>query len=446
MRTNLLRFLIIPMLLVLLFASTTAALSASTDKETYYPGDALTVSGTATPNAIVSITVYNPNNELVAIDQVTAGGDGSFTKTVLTFPDEPTATIPLGTYTVVVKDTATNEEESLEVTYEKPAATIQGTVTATDGTPIADATVTVKLGTLTVAVDTTDENGAFSATVSETGTYTIEVTASGYEAATTEVEVTQLPQNVAVEITLEEEKLTIEIESITADGKPMVGVAREGDLLTINAKVSYGQNEITDATVTGYLTSTVREAGGMPPIEFELTYDEHTGAYVGTVQVPSPGVDRLCSLKLVVEYQGMTAETDTEFITLVNTPSELENLTTQFEELSTQVSTLSESITGLQNDLGALQDNLGSLQTTVSSLEEVVQTLQSQVGNLAAKEDLNNLQTQLQQLQEQLNTIQEQVNSVSGAKSLAQGAIAVGIIAIIIALAALAYLNKKIQG
>ena len=462
MRKTLKYMIIIPALLTLmLIAGTSAsALSAAPSQSVYYPGQQLVVQGSATPNALLSIVVYNPNNQMVALDQAKAGADGSFTDTVLTFPSEPTQTLPYGTYTVNVKDTATNEETSFTVTYEQAEATIQGTVVSEEGAPIAGATITVKLGTVTVAVLATNQSGSFSVDVTNTGTYTIEVSATGYVSKTTQVNVTSLPSTATVQVTLKEETLSVEIESILANGKPMVGVAREGQTLVITAKVYYGGSEVSNATINGYLTSGVRQVAGLPPMEFQLSYDSNVGAYIGTIMLPSPGVDRTSTINITASYGDMMSYVERSFITLVNTPETVSNVVSQVNSLSNQVGNLSKTITGLQSNIGTLHNNLNSLQntvnslqSTVSSLQATVNSLQSQIGNLAAKQDVTNLrnqltqlQTQLTGLQDQIKTLQTQVSAVSGARGIAWGAIAIGIIAIIIAIAALGYMNKKIQG
>ncbi len=456
------KYMLIPVLLTLIIAVgiSASALTVAPSKTTYYPGEQLVISGTATPSALVSIVVYNPSNQLVALDQVKAGNDGSFTKTVLTFPAEPTNTFPLGTYTIIVKDTATNEEQTLHVTLEQPKAVISGTVTSSEGTPVGGAVVTVKLGTVTVLITQTDDNGNFAATVYDTGNYTIVVSAEGYASATANVVVSQLPSTQSIQLTLKKQTLSIEIVSLKADGKPVSGIVREGAILAVEAKVKYGDAELSNATVKGYLTSAVREAAGMPPLEFELTYSSEAGAYVGSVTVPSPGVDRTCTVKVEATYEDMSAHDSMNFITLVNTPKNLKdinakilNVTTQINKLNTIINGLKTNLNNFQTNFNTLQTTVNNLQTTLNTLQTTVKNLQSQIGNLAAKQDLSNLQsqltqlqTQLKDLQKQLNNIQQQVNAVSGAKSVAYGAIGIGVVAIIIAIAALAYINKKIQG
>jgi len=67
-----------------------ATISITTDKSSYAVGDALVVSGTATPVEVgqdVSIIIYGPSGDIRALDQATPAADGTFSKTVMVFSD-----------------------------------------------------------------------------------------------------------------------------------------------------------------------------------------------------------------------------------------------------------------------------------------------------------------------------------------------------------------------
>ncbi len=427
------------------------ALSVSTNKSVYYPGDQLVVSGTATPNALVAIKVVNPAGSLVALDQVKADSTGKFSDTIMRFPSQATSQYPYGIYTIIVKDTANGEQQTIKVEFTSPVATITGTVVSEKGTPISGATVSIYKGTALIAVKKTGANGEFTIQVSETGAYTIKVVASGYTPCEKTIEVTQIPATIPVKIVLQVQKLTVEIVGITANGKPMLGIAREGETLTVLAKVTYGAEEITNATVKGYLTSGLRALSGLKPIEFDLAYSPTDKAYVGVVDIPVTGVDRQCTLTIEASYAGMTATCKQSFITLVNTPLVMRSIANRTSTVEKEVSSLSTTIQDLQK-------TVGSLKTTVSSLSSSLQQLQTTISSLAKKQDLASLQQTVSSLKNQLSTLQSQLNNltskvnqlsssvgaVSGARSVAYAAIAIGIIAIIIAIISLAYLNKKI--
>ena len=507
--------ILVAWLAIMLALVPVAAITVSTEKDTYYPGEQLVISGLATPNALVSIVIENPNGALVALDQVRVGDDGTYSAAPLSFPSEANNLFPFGTYTITVKDTATGEEATATVQFVSPLATIRGTVIDEAGNPVEGATVTVLMDGATVAVDVTDASGAYEVTVGEVGTYTVRVEKDGFITVEETIDVTNIPGTFTADVVLTTQKLSVVIEAITRDGKPLFGVAREGETLEVKAKVYYGNTEVSDATVRGYLTSGPRAAMGLPPIEFELTYDADIGMFVGSVQIPAPGLDRTCMLTVEATYGEETASQTIEFITLVNVgqqvadlegqvtdlESRLGDLEGQTAQLSDQVTSLSgtvgqltDQINQLTGSLGQLQNNLNSLQTQLNTLQATVQNLQAQLGDLAKKTDVDNvrnevnlvrddvnnlkntinaLQSQLNQLQNNLNQLQSNVDAlnqklgnldnklanlesqvndlnnkvqaVSGAKGLAQAGIAVGIIAILIALGVMFFINKKIS-
>ncbi len=480
MNKSIMKIVLASLLAFMLIVQVANALTASPNKTEFYPGDTLVVSGTATANALVAVTVENPTGALVTLAQGKAAGDGSFSIDVLTFPSSPTSLLPFGTYTVTVKDTATGEETSFTVEFTSPVATINGVVVDEQGAPIEGATVTVKLAGTTVGITYTDANGQFSVDVVDPGTYTVEVSKDGYVTQTTTVDIPSIPAVETITVTLSAQTLSISVESITRDGKPFAGVAREGETLTVKLKVLYGNDEVTDATVKGYLTSAPRAMMGLPPIEFDLVYDSGEQAYVGTVELPAPGLDRECTLTFEATWNDMSAEESIKFITLVNNPQSLQDLETRVGNLENQTNSLSQTIQDLKDNVNTLSSSLSDLQAQLNSLSSTVQSLQDQIANLASKSDLdqlrsdlnsarsdittlqsnlNSLQSQLNDLQGQLNSLssqmnnlqsqlddlQSQVQGLSGAKGLAQAAVALGIIAIIIAIAVMLFLNRKIS-
>lgn len=487
--------------LLLILPVVAGAITVSTDKEVYYPGDTLTVSGLATPNALVSVVVNNPTGALVTIDQVRAGEDGTYSITILTFPTTVSELFPFGTYTITARDTATGEEASVQVQFTSPMATITGTVVDAQGNPVEGATVTVLMEGATVAVDVTDDQGNFEVMVADTGTYTVKVEKEGFVTSEVSVTVNELPSTVTTTIVLNTQRLSVSIEAITRDGKPLFGVAREGEVLEVKVKVYYGNVEVEDATVKGYLTSGPRMAMGLPPIEFELVYDPETGLYTGSVQIPAPGLDRQCMVTVEAAYADETASQTVAFITLVNTVQQVADLEqrvgdleVQTQQLQETIQVLSDTVSQLSGNLEQLQDNLNNLQTQLTTLQATVQNLQNQLAGLAAKDDVenlrnevnllrndltnvqnnvNNLQNQLNQLQtnindlnaklndldgkigglesrlanleNQVNQLSDQVKNAAGARGLAQAGLALGIIAILIALGFAFYINKKIS-
>ena len=120
------------------------ALTIAGDKDEYNPGDQLTVSGTAGPNADITFKVSNPNGAQVAVGQTTADSNGDYSVTLLRFPSAATTTFPFGSYTV----TATADEGTAELTV---------TLTEASATPSQPAA--------------SSESGGFAVAVTSEGTY-----------------------------------------------------------------------------------------------------------------------------------------------------------------------------------------------------------------------------------------------------------------------------------
>ena len=120
------------------------ALTLSGDKDEYNPGDQLTVSGTAGPNADITFKVSNPNGAQVAVGQSTADSNGDYSVTLLRFPSAASTTFPFGSYTV----TATADEGTAELTVTLTEAAV------TPSQPAASS-----------------ESGGFAVAVTSEGTY-----------------------------------------------------------------------------------------------------------------------------------------------------------------------------------------------------------------------------------------------------------------------------------
>ena len=145
-----------PILVEIPFA--TASFEITTDKDTYTPGDYMTLTGSgATPNSPITLQLYDPDNNRVKIDQVTAGADGTFT--ITNFYHFTSSSTP-GTYTI----------KAYEATL-KIWATATVTLTIPDTTPptitdVSPGNTTITLGsTITITVTVTDDTGVESVTL-----------------------------------------------------------------------------------------------------------------------------------------------------------------------------------------------------------------------------------------------------------------------------------------
>jgi len=119
-RTPVALLLAILAIAILLPAAAAQAITVETNKDVYVPGDALIVSGTAPPNAAVSIQVYNPAGSQCGIGQNTSDAQGNYMVTVFTFPSEPTTSFPLGNYTVKAYSGGNTAEKTIQFASQAP--------------------------------------------------------------------------------------------------------------------------------------------------------------------------------------------------------------------------------------------------------------------------------------------------------------------------------------
>jgi hypothetical protein len=160
------------LLAVILIAPSARALQVTSpvENQVFYPGDTLVVAGkTSVPQQLVAISVYDPNNRLLTLDQVTSDNTGAFSLTLFRFPTEPRANFPEGVYTIEIKEVATGDTKVIRVafTYITPTPTPIETDTTAIQPPV---TVTITVTQIQNVTITT------TATVTETKTVTQPVT------------------------------------------------------------------------------------------------------------------------------------------------------------------------------------------------------------------------------------------------------------------------------
>ena len=160
--------------LLLLAPALAQMLTVTTDKDFYGPGERITVSGTAVPNADVTVQLFNPNNELVAMDYTKSGADGKYSMSFVVPAQLPTGKWILGTYTVRAFVAGTEAKAMITIGLK---AVVKGKVVDTKGAPIVGATVTVGPASATTGAD-----GTFEVSLATEGTYAIRVEKAGYYA------------------------------------------------------------------------------------------------------------------------------------------------------------------------------------------------------------------------------------------------------------------------
>jgi hypothetical protein len=149
-----------------------ANLTVTTNAATYAPGDTITVSGVAVANTDVTVQLLNPNSQLVDMNYVKSGSDGSYSMTFVIPASMPTGQWIFGTYTVKAFMATTTASTTVAI-QQKIAVT--GTVVDSTGAALSGATVTIGTASATTAAD-----GTFTVGLSAAGSYTMTVTKSNY--------------------------------------------------------------------------------------------------------------------------------------------------------------------------------------------------------------------------------------------------------------------------
>ncbi|MDH5807197.1 MAG: carboxypeptidase regulatory-like domain-containing protein [Candidatus Methanomethylicaceae archaeon] len=176
-------------LLLLITPILASTLTITTDANVYSPGDTIIVTGSAIPNADVTIQLFNPNNELVDIVIVKSGSDGSYATSFKLPSTMPMDKWIFGTYTVKAFMAGQTATKTITVQLR---IIVTGKVVDSTGAPISGATVTIDTVSATTGVD-----GSFTIGLPAEGTYTMKITKTGYYAYTAKVTATaDKPTNV----------------------------------------------------------------------------------------------------------------------------------------------------------------------------------------------------------------------------------------------------------
>ena len=150
-----------------------AALTVTTDKAEYVPGDTLVVSGTATPNSAVTIRVYNPGGTPQAFAQALTDGDGAYSaNNVLVWPATATANMPYGTYRISAVDAGNGDTTEATVEFAESTA-----VPSTTTTSVSTTTVLLTVTRTNTATSTTTATTTSTSTSTRTMTSTATTTA-----------------------------------------------------------------------------------------------------------------------------------------------------------------------------------------------------------------------------------------------------------------------------
>ncbi|MCD6323994.1 MAG: carboxypeptidase regulatory-like domain-containing protein [Desulfurococcales archaeon] len=313
------------------------ALTVSTDKPSYIPGETVVVTGTAAPGATITVGIESPTGQLVDFKEATAGSDGTYTVSFVIPSSIPTGNWKeLGTYTVKAQSAGHTATTTFKIAM---TAWVTGTVVDENGNPVAGATVTaVEAGVQT----TTDSNGKFTLSVNP-GTYTLKASMAGYVSAEEQVTVKTGANDVG----------TIKLVSL------------QSEISALKAQIADLQQQLTA------LNSTLKDqldqiSKSLDDLNTALGNHEATTEEIAT-QVNNLGSD-------VAKLQS----------SLSALQSTLNDLSGKVDSLSTAVNNLKSSMDKLNSDVtSALNDVKG----TVSGLRSDIQGLRQDVSSVSGKMD-----------------------------------------------------------
>jgi len=158
--------------LALIVPAYAQALTVTTDKDVYGPGETIKVSGTAVPDSDVTVQIFNPALQLVDIDVARAGADGKYTLSFKIPEKIPTGLWTYGTYLVKAYMAGQVATKTIEI---RLAVTVVGKVVDKAGVPIPDADVIIG-----PASGKTLSDGTFTIGLPAEGTYTVKISKAGY--------------------------------------------------------------------------------------------------------------------------------------------------------------------------------------------------------------------------------------------------------------------------
>jgi len=216
-----------------------ANLTVSTDKDTYAPGETISVSGTAVASTDVTIQLINPNGQIVDITYVKSGSDGSYSTSFKTPSSMPTGQWILGTYTV--KSFMGTQTATKSISIQQRIA-VTGKVVDSAGSGVSGATITV--GTVSA---TSGADGSFTVSLASEGTYTMKVAKTGYYTYTGTVTAKIGTTDVGtIKLTSLEDKIAA-LENRISDLESKVN-SLTADLNSANAKITDLTNKVNSLT------------------------------------------------------------------------------------------------------------------------------------------------------------------------------------------------------
>ncbi|PCR90931.1 carboxypeptidase regulatory-like domain-containing protein [Natrinema ejinorense] len=278
--------------------------------------------------------------------------------------EDATQNVTVEANSTVTVDVSLEEDDGSEPSPD--VGTVNGTVTDTDGAPIANATVTVG-----DEQTTTDDNGSYAIELEE-GEYTLEITADGYENATANVTV-EADSTVTVDVSLEDDS------DEGSEVAETVESVNENEIASANDAIGSFNAELQQKA--GLVGADVENVSEVDPVEAESVSEAQAEAD----RLRADADDRQAAIfdrVVAVINQGGIADVDPAE---VQSPADARDVADDLEEQGGLAETAAQSLrdaadiveTDIQPNLNGAADQLEALEDddptpTVGTLEGTV--------------------------------------------------------------------------
>ncbi|MBC7112677.1 MAG: Ig-like domain-containing protein [Candidatus Methanomethyliales bacterium] len=288
-------YLLIAMMLFIPFtnASYASPLTITTDKQTYYPGDVIYISGTTEPNSDITIQLFNPSGTMVDIDYKVSSANGYYSMSFKIPLKIPYGSWTYGTYTV----RAYSVGQIKNTTFILSAITDTTPPTITSFSPGEGSTVSVlnpiisvlysddvaiDFSTVKIVLDGTDVTS--TATITSTRADYIPVTDLSEGPHTVYFEVKDLSGNKASKTWNFTVSLPDFLPPIISSVYPSDGSILNLSTITINA--TYSDNKAVDPySVTLKLNDSAVNMSSITPTSLTASVNLTDGVYLATLSL-----------------------------------------------------------------------------------------------------------------------------------------------------------------
>jgi hypothetical protein len=426
--------LLLASLAMIVPAALAAPITIAPDKDAYAPGEALNVSGTATPNSWVTIQLFDPDNVRVAIAQTQADSTGAWSATgVYVFAE----TDKQGTWTVKAYDSSTGETAEATFTFPAvPADTIPPTLTVS----VTPEKTLYGIETITIVVTADEDLASCSITVTQKGaspvsvetaaavetpskwggSYTIQEGYSG--TATIDVAAADLAGNEStatayIEVDAVAPKVTVTAPATTTEAKIAVSGTVDDPAIT-SVTILVDATEYTAAVSAGKFSTTLE----LPAI----------GAYTITAKA--------------VDAAGNTGEASTA-VSYVVPPIKAEDIVKPIkEDIAASTKAVKEDVAALKADVGGVKSDIAGVKGDISAVKGDISGVKGDISGL--KTDIAAVKSDLAAVKSDLATLEGDVSdvgaAVGGLSTLVLVAVILSLIAAVAAIAAVVTIARKV--